>query len=391
MIQILGKRKKANPIIIGAPGVGKTSVVEGLAIKIANGDVDHSLKNKRIVEINMSSIVSGTKYRGEFEQRMEEMIREIEESPEIIIFFDEIHNLVGAGGASGTLDASNIIKPALSKGNMKCIGATTLDEYKKYIEGHGAFERRFQKVYIDEPSVESTLRILNRIKHKYENHHGVSYSEEVIKACVEMADRYITYRKFPDKAIDILDEAGSKTGIINARPVGSIKIFEDKIRVLSISKDEAVKKLKYEEAAKLRDEEKRIHLELEAELRKWEEDKKRNKVEVTIETIASIISSHTGIPVNKISDSENKKLLDLAATLKAKVIGQDEAIDKIVEAIQRSRIGIQDPRRPLAVFLCLGSTGVGKCVIGDTVVTIRNKITGKVESISIFDFINKTS
>jgi len=363
VVQILNKRKKNNPLLVGEPGVGKTAVIEGLATKIFKKETEVWLLNKRIVEINMASMVSGTKYRGEFEQRMEDLIKEIEENPEIIIFIDEIHNLIGAGGASGSMDAANIIKPALTKGLLKCIGATTLEEYKKYIEGEGAFERRFQKVYVNEPSKEETEFLLNDIKNRYEDYHGVLYSNEVVRECVNFADKYITYRKFPDKAIDLMDEVGARVKLKNVAIPASFKELETILEETKIKKIEASKSQNFEEAAKHRDEEKRILLNLEKEKVEWENEIKKHKIKVNIEDVAYIISSHTGIPVNKLTDSENKRLLDISTYLKERIIGQDEAVQKVEEAMQRSRLGLQDPSRPLASFLFLGPTGVGKTMM----------------------------
>jgi ATP-dependent Clp protease ATP-binding subunit ClpC len=363
IVHVLNKRKKNNPLLIGEPGVGKTAVVEGLAIKIFKGDVEVWLLDKRVVEINMTSMVSGTKYRGEFEQRLEDLLKEIEENPNVIIFLDEIHNVIGAGGASGAMDAANIIKPALSRGAIKCIGATTTDEYKKHIEDEGAFERRFQKIYVGEPTLEETEMLLNSIKDKYEDYHNVEYSDDIIKSCVDLADKYITYRKFPDKAIDLMDEVGSKVKGKNAcKP----KIFEDLGKLLDFyvsEKKKASETQSFEKAAKYRDEERSVLKKIEEEKIKWETDLRKNKVKVELEDVAYIISSHTGIPANKLTDSENKKLLSISDILKQRIIGQDEVLQKIEDAIQRSRLGIQDPFRPLASFLFLGPTGVGKTLM----------------------------
>jgi ATP-dependent Clp protease ATP-binding subunit ClpC len=363
IIQVLNKRKKNNPLLVGEPGVGKTAVVEGLAIKIHKKEAEVWLLNKRIVEINITSMVSGTKYRGEFEQRMEELIKEIENNPDIIIFIDEIHNVVGAGGTSGSMDAANIIKPALSKGTMKCIGATTFEEYKKHIENEGAFERRFQKIYVNEPTKEETEILLNSIKGKYEEYHCVEYSEEVIKTCIDYADKYITYRKFPDKAIDLLDEVGSRVKLKNVPVPGNFKELEAELEKTVLRKKEASKNQNFEEAARHRDDERRILEELDNERKVWERETKKNKIKVKSEDVACIIASHTGIPVVKLTDSENKKFLSISDYLKEKIIGQDEAVQKVEEAMQRSRLGIQDPFRPLASFLFLGPTGVGKTLM----------------------------
>ena len=363
IVQILNKKKKNNPLLVGEPGVGKTAVVEGLAIKIQKKETEVWLLNKRIVEVNMTSMVSGTKYRGEFEQRMEDLIKEIEENPDVIVFLDEIHNVIGAGGSSGSMDAANIIKPALSRGLMKCIGATTTSDYKKHIENEGAFERRFQKVYINEPSKEETEILLNDIKEKYEDYHGVTYSSKIIKECVNYADKYLTYRKFPDKAIDLLDEVGSRVKLKNIAVPTNLKELEIELGETSIKKKMASDKQSFEEAAKFRDEEQRILEEIRAERLAWESKLKKHKTDVTIEDVAYIIASHTGIPANKLTDSENERLLNISEYLKEKIIGQDEAVQKVEEAIQRSRLGLQDPFRPLASFLFLGPTGVGKTLM----------------------------
>jgi len=363
IVQVLNKRKKNNPLLVGEPGVGKTAVVEGLAIKIYKKETEVWLLNKRIVEINMTSMVSGTKYRGEFEQRMEDLIKEIEESTDLIVFIDEIHNVVGAGGASGSMDAANIIKPALSKGLMKCIGATTFEDYKKHIESEGAFERRFQKIYINEPTKIETEILLNNVKGKYEEFHGVEYSVEVIKECVDYADKYITYRKFPDKAIDLLDEVGARVKLKNSSTSDKLKDLQVKLEDVSEKKRIAALKQSFEDAARHRDNEKVIIKEIEAEKLRLEMEAREKKIKVQVEDFAYIISSHTGIPVNKLTDSENEKLLSISSYLKEQIIGQDEAVQKVEEAIQRSRLGLQDPLRPLASFLFLGPTGVGKTLM----------------------------
>lgn len=359
-IQILNKRKKNNPILIGESGVGKTAIVEGLAIRIFNKQVDRWLFNKRIIELNITSVVSGTKYRGEFEQRMEEIIKEVQKNPDVILFIDEIHNVIGAGGASGSMDAANIIKPALARGEMRCIGATTLDEYKKVIENDSALDRRFQKVYINVPTKEQTLAILQQIKPKYEDYHGVVFSDEVLEKCVELSDRYITYRNFPDKAIDLMDEVGSRVKLSNVIVSEEIKKLEDELKDAMAKKTEAALTQKYEVAAKYRDLVKDINIKIEEENIKWQEKIKQMKIQVSLEDVAKIIAKQTGIPLNKLTDSENQKLIQLDTYLQDRVIGQKEAITKITDAIQRSRVGIQDPNKPIASFLFLGSTGVGK-------------------------------
>lgn len=385
-IQILNKRKKNNPILIGESGVGKTAIVEGLAIRIFNKQVDRWLFNKRIIELNITSIVSGTKYRGEFEQRMEEIIKEVQKNPDIILFIDEIHNVIGAGGASGSMDAANIIKPALARGEMRCIGATTRDEYKKVIENDSALDRRFQKVNVDIPTKEQTFEILKQINGKYEDYHGVVFSDEVLHKCIELADRYITYRNFPDKAIDLMDEVGSRVKLSNVIISEEIKKLEEDLKDAEAKKKEAASTMNYEAAAKYRDLVRDINCQIEEENIKWQEKIKQMKIQVTVEDVAKIIAKQTGIPLNKLTDSENEKLIHLDSYLKDRVIGQDEAIEKITNAIQRSRVGIQDPNKPIASFLFLGSTGVGKCFCSDTQIVTRNKRTGEVESISIEEF-----
>lgn len=363
IVQILNKRKKNNPLLVGEPGTGKTAIVEGLAIKIFNKDTEIWLLNKRVIEINMTSLVSGTKFRGEFEQRMEDLVKEIEDNQETVItFIDEIHNVIGAGGASGTMDASNIIKPALAKGTMRCIGATTFDEYKKHIESEGAFERRFQKVYVSEPTKEETEILLNKIKGKYEEFHGVEFTKETIKECVNYADKYMTYRKFPDKAIDLLDEVASRVKLGKPAPE-KFKELEIELEKINSKKNEASTKQLFEEAAKYRDKERLILQEIDKERTKWENEIKTKKTKVKSEDIAYVVSRQTGIPVEKLTVSENKKLLNISEFLKHSLVGQDEALQKVEEAIQRSRVGIQDPFRPLASFLFLGPTGVGKTLM----------------------------
>ena len=365
-IEILNKRKKNNPILVGESGVGKTAIAEGLALRIHQKKVDRSLLNKKIIELNITSIVSGTKYRGEFEQRMDEIIKEVQKNPDIIIFIDEIHNVIGAGGASGSMDAANIIKPALARGEMKCIGATTLDEYKKVIENDSALERRFQKVYINVPTKEETFEILNQIKHKYEDFHGVFYSEEILKSCVDISDRYITDRNFPDKALDLMDEVGSSVKLHKIKIPESIKKLEAEMSDIMEKKEIAAKKQDYENAAIYRDKQRNILALIEQENVKWKEQIRQSRIPVELEDVARIVSKHTGIPLNKLTDSENVKLIKLDKFLKDKIIGQDEAVEKIVDAIHRSRIGIQDPDKPIASFLFLGSTGVGKTYLAKT-------------------------
>lgn len=357
--QILSRRKKNNPIIIGEPGCGKTAIVEGLAMKIFQGDCPRNLLDKRIVSLDMTSIVAGTKYRGQFEERLKVIMDELYNNTNIVVFIDEIHTIIGAGNASGSLDASNIFKPALARGEIQCIGATTLDEYRENIEKDGALERRFQKVVIEPSSKAETLLILKNIKEKYEIYHKVNYSDEVLEACVNLADRYITDREFPDKAIDILDEVGAKSQIeieipeiIEKLKEESLKIKEEKINV--------VKRQEYELAADLRDKEKKIQLKLEAEKKKFEEELLKKRKEVKIELVYEVVSSMTNIPLSKLSLDEVSSLINLESELEKFVIGQSEAIKKISKSIRRNRLGIKDPNKPIGSFIFLGSTGVGK-------------------------------
>jgi len=360
LVQILNKRKKNNPVLVGEAGVGKTAIAEGLALRIANKQVDRWLFNKRIVEINFTSLVSGTKYRGEFEQRMEDLLKEVKGSPDVIIFIDELHNVVGAGGASGSMDASNIIKPALARGEIKVIGATTVDEYKKIIESDSALERRFQKIYVDIPSPEETLQILKQLRERYENYHNVIYSDEVLEKCVEFTDRYVNYRNFPDKAIDALDEVGSRVKLNNTPVPEGIKKLEKELEGIQEKKSDAAKSQKYEDAAKFRDKERAMLVKIEEETIKWEEKLRETRVVVTVQDVAEVIANHVGVPITKMTDNENERLINMKSYLEKTVIGQNEAVEKVCEAIQRSRLGIQDPNKPIASFLLLGSTGVGK-------------------------------
>jgi ATP-dependent Clp protease ATP-binding subunit ClpC len=357
--QILSRRKKNNPIIIGEPGCGKTAIVEGLAIKIFNGECPRNLMDKRIVSLDMTSIVAGTKYRGQFEERMKVIIEELQTTPNTIVFIDEIHTIVGAGNSSGSLDASNIFKPALARGEIQCIGATTLDEYRKNFEKDGALERRFQKVVVDAATKEETLEILNNAKDKYEAFHKVHFTDEVLTACVDLADRYITDREFPDKAFDIIDEVGARSQVDVKIPEIIEKLKEEAAQV-KIEKLDVVKKQNYEEAANLRDKEKRILNKLEVEKKKFEEDLNNNKKEVSIELVYEVVSNMTKIPVSKLTADETNSLALLESVLSEKVIGQSEAVSKIAKSIRRNRIGIKDPKKPIGSFIFLGSTGVGK-------------------------------
>lgn len=357
--QILSRRKKNNPIILGEPGCGKTAIVEGLANMIYNGDCPRNLMDKRIVSLDMASIVAGTKYRGQFEERMKVIIEEIQSDPNIILFIDEIHTIVGAGNSSGSLDASNIFKPALARGEIQCVGATTLDEYRKNFEKDGALERRFQKVVVDSATKDETLTILTNIQEKYESYHKVSYSEEVLKLCVDLADRYVTDREFPDKAIDIIDEVGARCQVDVKLPeiIEKLKIDAQNVKT---EKMEVVKKQDYENAANLRDKERRILNELDKEKKKFEESLDSNKKIVPIELVYEVVSNMTKIPISKLNSDETKQLTGLVDTLTKKVIGQDEAVLKISKSIRRNRLGIKDPNKPIGSFIFLGSTGVGK-------------------------------
>ena len=358
--QILSRRKKNNPLLIGEPGVGKSAIAEGLALMIIKKKVSRILFNKRVVTLDLASLVAGTKYRGQFEERMKAVMNELEKNDDIILFIDEIHTIVGAGGATGSLDASNMFKPALARGEIQCIGATTLDEYRQYIEKDGALERRFQKVVVEPTSVEETITILNNIKAKYEDHHNVIYTPEAIEACVKLTSRYMTDRFLPDKAIDALDEAGSRVHITNIDVPKQILELERQLEDVRVKKNEVVKKQKYEDAAKLRDDEKKIEKDLAIAQEKWEEDSKNNRVTVTEDNVADVVSMMTGIPVNRIAQTESNKLAKLPELIKGKVIGQDEAVGKIAKSIQRNRAGLKDPNKPIGSFIFLGSTGVGK-------------------------------
>ena len=358
--QILSRRKKNNPLLIGEPGVGKSAIAEGLAIMIVKKKVSRILFNKRVVTLDLASLVAGTKYRGQFEERMKAVMNELEKNDDIILFIDEIHTIVGAGGATGSLDASNMFKPALARGEIQCVGATTLDEYRQYIEKDGALERRFQKVIVEPTTVDETILILNNIKGKYEDHHNVSYTPEAIEACVKLTSRYMTDRFLPDKAIDALDEAGSRVHITNIEVPKQILVLEKQLEEVRELKNSVVKKQKFEEAAKLRDDEKKIEKDLAIAQEKWEEDSKLNRVEVTEDNVADVVSMMTGIPVNRIAQTESNKLAKLPELIKGKVIGQDEAVQKIAKSIQRNRAGLKDPNKPIGSFIFLGSTGVGK-------------------------------
>jgi ATP-dependent Clp protease ATP-binding subunit ClpC len=358
--QILSRRKKNNPMLIGEPGVGKSAIAEGLALRIVNRKVSRILFDKRIVSLDLASLVAGTKYRGQFEERMKALMNELEKNEDIILFIDEIHTIVGAGGATGSLDASNMLKPALARGEIQCIGATTLDEFRTNIEKDGALERRFQKVIVEPTTVEETVQILHNIKEKYEEHHHVNYTDDAIDACVKLTNRYMTDRYLPDKAIDALDEAGSRIHITNIVVPKQVLALEAELEKIRTSKTKAVSGQKYEEAAKLRDDEKNIESALESAQKQWEEDSKLNREIVTEDNVAEVVSMMTGIPVNRVAEAESNRLGELPNLIKGKIIGQDEAVTKVVKAIQRNRVGLKDPNKPIGSFIFLGSTGVGK-------------------------------
>ncbi len=358
--QILSRRKKNNPILIGEPGVGKTAIVEGLALRIMQRKVSRTLFDKRIVMLDMAALVAGTKYRGQFEERMKAIMNELEKSRDVILFIDEIHTIVGAGGATGSLDASNIFKPALARGELQCIGASTLDEYRQHIEKDGALDRRFQKVVVDPPSPEEAIHILNNIKGKYEEFHNVNYSEDAIEACVKLSERYISDRFLPDKAIDILDEAGARTHLKNIHVPEHIEKYEKDIETIKEKKNQAVKNQQYEKAADLRDQESKLIRSLEDAKIKWEEESKTKRYPVDDENIAEVVAMMTGIPVKRVAQSESNKLVGMNKDLQKMIIGQDEAIGKITKAIQRNRVGLKDPSKPIGSFIFLGPTGVGK-------------------------------
>jgi len=358
--QILSRRKKNNPLLIGEPGVGKSAIAEGLALRIIQKKVSRVLYNKRVVTLDLASLVAGTKYRGQFEERMKAVMNELEKNSDIILFIDEIHTIVGAGGATGSLDASNMFKPALARGEIQCIGATTLDEYRQNIEKDGALERRFQKVVVDPTTVDETIEILQNIKDKYEAHHNVNYTDAAIEACVRLSDRYITDRFLPDKAIDALDEAGSRVHITNMEVPEKIVAIEEELEQVRELKNSVVKRQKYEEAAKLRDDEKKLEKELMLAQEDWQEEQRQNRETVTDTHIADVVSMITGIPVQRVADGESERLAKLNERIQGKVIGQEDAVEKVAKAIQRNRAGLKNPNKPIGSFIFLGQTGVGK-------------------------------
>jgi len=358
--QVLSRRKKNNPVLIGEPGVGKTAIAEGLANRIVQKKVSRVLHDKRVVTLDLAALVAGTKYRGQFEERMKAVMNELEKAKDVILFIDELHTIVGAGGASGSLDASNMFKPALSRGELQCIGATTLDEYRQYIEKDGALDRRFQKIMVDPTTVDETIQILKNIKHKYEEHHGVRYSDEAIISAVRLSDRYITDRNLPDKAIDVMDEAGARVHLANIVVPKEILHLEEEIEKIKQSKNQVVKNQNFEEAARLRDLEKKLLSDLEIAKREWELKAQDTVYQVGEESVSDVVAMMTGIPVNKIAESESQKLLKMDTVLRTQIIGQDEALTQLTKAIRRTRAGLKDPRRPIGSFIFLGPTGVGK-------------------------------
>jgi ATP-dependent Clp protease ATP-binding subunit ClpC len=380
--QILARRKKNNPIILGDPGVGKTAIVEAIAQRIVSKKVARVLLNKRIISLNMTTIVAGTKYRGEFEERMKMIVEELKNSKNVIVFIDEIHTIVGAGGVSGALDASNILKPALARGQVQCIGATTLDEYRENIEDDGALTRRFQEIFIDPPSQEDTIEILHRIKDKYEDHHSVAYSDEAIEACVKMSDRYIKQRELPDKAIDLMDEAGARTHLMEVKVPAHLKTLEKEAEAIKVKKKNAVSEQSYEEAAQLRDKQLSIETKIATEIQKWEQSLKQKKRKVTELEIAETISMQTGIPVKRLGSDDIKMIRNMAPELKKYIIGQDDAVDSLSKIIKRSRTGVSSHRKPTGSFMFLGPTGVGKT---QTVKALADYLFGDNDSLIRID------
>ncbi|MBC7125846.1 MAG: ATP-dependent Clp protease ATP-binding subunit, partial [Bacteroidales bacterium] len=389
--QILSRRKKNNPILIGEPGVGKSAIAEGLALRIVKKKVSRVLFNKRVIALDLASIVAGTKYRGQFEERMKAILNELTRSPNIILFIDEIHTIVGAGGATGSLDAANMLKPALARGELQCIGATTLDEYREHIEKDGALERRFQKVMIEPTTPEETIDILNNIKERYEEHHNVTYTPDAIEACVKLTMRYISDRHLPDKAIDALDEAGSRVHISNIKVPESILKLEKLIEETKKEKIKAVKNQMFELAAKYRDNEKKLIEQLEAEQARWEKELTKHRETVDAEKVAEVVAMMTGVPVQRIAQAEGARLLKMADELKRSVIGQDEAIDKIVKAIQRNRAGLKDPNRPIGSFIFLGPTGVGKTQLAKVLAKYLFDTTDNLIRIDMSEYMEKFS
>ena len=390
--QILARRKKNNPIILGDPGVGKTAIVEAIAQRIVSKKVARVLLNKRLISINMTTIVAGTKYRGEFEERMKNIVEELKNADNVIVFIDEIHTIVGAGGVSGALDASNILKPALARGQVQCIGATTLDEYRENVEDDGALTRRFQEVFIDAPSVEDTIEILNRIKGNYEEHHSVSYEDDAIVACVKLSERYIKQRELPDKAIDLMDEAGARTHLLEVKVPAKIKSLEKDAEIIKLKKKNAVEEQDYEKAAQYRDDQLSLEAQIQSETESWEKSLKSKKRNVTIDDITETVSMQTGIPVSKLGSDDLKMIKNMSKELKKHIIGQDEAVDALSKVIKRSRTGVASYKKPSGSFMFLGPTGVGKTetvkslaeyLFGDTDAMIRIDMSEYMEKFSV--------
>lgn len=368
--QVLSRRKKNNPVLIGDPGVGKSAIAEGLALRIVQRKVSRGLLNKRVLSLDLGSVVAGTKYRGQFEERIRAILEELRGNKNVIVFIDEIHTMVGAGGASGSLDAANMFKPALSRGEIQCIGATTINEYRQNIEKDGALERRFQKVQVDAPDLETTLLILNNVKQKYEEHHNVTYTDDAIVNCAKLTERYITDRNFPDKALDAMDEAGSRTQLADVKVPEVIKTLEKNLETVQVDKKKSVAKQDYEAAAKYRDQERKIKISLDIEVKDWEKKMKERKKVVDGEKVAEVVSMMSGIPLKKVTQLENEKLISLEPDLKSKVIGQDHAIEKIAKAIRRNRMGLKDPNKPIGSFIFIGPTGVGKTQLAKELASI---------------------
>lgn len=389
--QILSRRKKNNPILIGEPGVGKTAIAEGLALRIIQKKVSRVLFGKRVVTLDLASLVAGTKYRGQFEERMKAVMNELEKSPDVILFIDELHTIVGAGGASGSLDASNMFKPALARGEIQCIGATTLDEYRQYIEKDGALARRFQMVMVDSTTPEETVQILENIKEKYEDHHHVIYTKEALEACVKLSDRYISDRYLPDKAIDVMDEAGARVHINNIHVPEEIVKLEEAIEDVKKEKNRVVKSQKYEEAAQLRDREKKLIEQLDLAKTRWEEKTRTEKYTVNEDNVADVIAMMTGIPTKRVAQKESNKLLNMGEELNGRVIGQNEAIKKLVKAIQRTRVGLKDPKKPIGSFIFLGPTGVGKTELAKVLATYLFDKEDSLVRIDMSEYMEKFS